>query len=302
MNIAFIGLGNMGSGMARNLLRAGHHLIVYNRSRDKAEPLAHAGAEVASAPAEACRHCDAVFTMLSDDRAVEEVVFGDGGFASTLARNAVHICTSTISIAFARQLAKRHEERGQHYLSAPVFGRPEAAENRKLVVVAAGERTVIERYHSLFDALSRHTFIAGSEPWHANAIKLCGNFMIATMMEAFGEAFANMRKAGVDHHLFLAVMNELFGSPVYANYGAVIADENFQPAAFTVRLGLKDIRLVMEAAEELGVPMPFASVVRDHLISGVAQGGGELDWSSIARVIARDAGLAVDQQQAAAQA
>jgi 3-hydroxyisobutyrate dehydrogenase-like beta-hydroxyacid dehydrogenase len=188
-------------------------------------------------------------------------------------------------------LTAEHAARGQGYLSAPVFGRPEAAEAKKLVVVAAGEAEWIERCRPVFDAVGRQTFVAGAEAWQANAVKLCGNFMLASLLESFGEAFATMRKAGVDVHLFLDTMNALFASPVYAGYGRIMADEKFEPAGFALKLGLKDVRLVLETAQECASPMPIASLVRDRLLSAVAQGQENLDWSSIARVIARNAGL-----------
>ena len=291
MKIGFIGLGKMGSGMARNLLRAGHELAVYNRSREKAEALARDGARVTTSPSEVCRGSEAVITMLSDDHAVAEVVFGKDGIAASLENGCVHISSSTISTAFARRLATEHGSKGQNFLSGPVFGRPDAAESKKLIVVAAGENKAIERCRPLFDAVGRRTFIVGSEPWQANAVKLGGNFMIASMLEAFGESFATMRKAGIDHHVFLDVVNELFGSPVYKNYGRIVADEEFDPAAFSLKLGRKDIRLVIETADALAAPMPLASLVRDHLLSGIAHGQADLDWSSLARVAARNAGL-----------
>jgi 3-hydroxyisobutyrate dehydrogenase-like beta-hydroxyacid dehydrogenase len=291
MKIGFIGLGRMGSGMVRNLLRAGHEVAVYNRSREKAEAMGREGVRVTNSPREVCRGSEAVITMLSDDHAVAEIVFGAEGIAAALESDCVHISSSTISVAFARRLATEHGGKGQEFLSAPVFGRPEAAESKKLIVVAAGEVKAIERCRVLFDAIGRRTFVVGSEPWQANVVKLGGNFMIASMLEAFGESFATMRKAGVDHHLFLDVINELFGSPVYKNYGRIVADEEFDPAAFSLKLGLKDIRLVIEAADELAAPMPLASLIRDHLLSGVAQGQADLDWSSLTRVVARNAGL-----------
>jgi 3-hydroxyisobutyrate dehydrogenase-like beta-hydroxyacid dehydrogenase len=291
MKIGFIGLGRMGSGMARNLLRAGHELAVYNRSREKAEALGREGARVANSPREVCRGSEGVITMLSDDHAVDEIVFRADGIASGMENGCVHISSSSISAAFARRLATEHGGKGQEFLSAPVFGRPEAAESKKLIVVAAGETNAVGRCRPLFDAIGRHTFVVGSEPWQANIVKLGGNFMIASMLEAFGESFATIRKAGIDHHLFLDVINELFGSPVYKNYGRIVANEEFDPAAFSLKLGLKDIRLVVEAADELAAPMPLASLIRDHLLSGMAHGQANLDWSSLARVVARNAGL-----------
>jgi 3-hydroxyisobutyrate dehydrogenase-like beta-hydroxyacid dehydrogenase len=291
MKLGFVGLGKMGSGIARNLLRAGHELTVYNRTKEKATAFAKDGAKVANSPAEAAREAEAVFTMLSDDHAVAEVVFGDTGVASGLRAGAAHISSSTISTGFAKRLTEEHSKRGQVYIGAPVFGRPEAAEAKKLIVVPAGPKGALERYRPLFDAIGRVTFIAGEEPWQANLVKLCGNFMIASMLEAFGESFATVRKAGVERKLFLDIISELFGSPVYKNYGAVIAEEKYQPAGFALKLGLKDIRQAIDAAQEIGASLPFASVIRDHLVSAMAHGQEEMDWASIARVALRAAAL-----------
>jgi 3-hydroxyisobutyrate dehydrogenase-like beta-hydroxyacid dehydrogenase len=291
MNIAYIGLGRMGAGIAANLLRAGYAVTVYNRSRGKTDALAAAGAKVASSVAEASANADVVITMLADDQATEHVTFGVGGIASALKPGAIHVANSTISTALARHLASEHAGRGQAYLSAPVFGRPEAAEAKKLVVAVAGSSELIAQCNPLFEAIGRRTFVVGSEPWQANALKLCGNFMIASMMEAFSEAFPAMRKAGVDHHLFLDVMNELFASPVYKNYGAAIANEAFEPVGFAMKLGLKDMRLVLQVAQEVAAPMPLASLLHDHFLAGVAQGKGETDWSAISQMAAQNAGL-----------
>ncbi|HYZ85965.1 MAG TPA: NAD(P)-dependent oxidoreductase [Bryobacteraceae bacterium] len=291
MKVGFIGLGKMGTGMVRSLLRAGHQVWVYNRTRDKAEALAKEGAQVAPSIAELCRASEAVFTMLSDDSAVENVVFSEGGLAASLAHGAVHISSSTISTAMARRLMAEHARRQQGFISATVFGRPDAAEAGKLLVVAGGPPDLVERLRPLFEAVGRQTLLAGGESWHANAVKLCGNFMIACVLEAIGEAMATLRKADVGPHRFLDVMNAFFGSPIYENYGRIISDERFEPAGFELRLGLKDIRLVLETAQECEAPMPMASLIRDHFLSAMALGQENLDWSSIAKVAARNAGL-----------
>jgi 3-hydroxyisobutyrate dehydrogenase-like beta-hydroxyacid dehydrogenase len=291
MKIGFIGLGHMGAGMARNLLRAGNEVRVYNRSRDKAEALAKDGASVADSPGNACFDAAAVFTMLADDSAVEHVVFGEQGVASALPKDAVHISSSTIGTALARRLAAEHSSRGQGYLSVPVFGRPEAAEGKKLLVIVAGNQDLVKRCGPLFDAIGRQTFVIGAEPWQANAVKLCGNFMIASMLEAFAEAFATLRKADVGSHAFLDIMSTLFGSPVYSNYGRLIADGKFEPVGFALKLGLKDVRLMLQTAEECAAPMPLASLIHDHLVSAMAHGQAEQDWASVAKVAARNAGL-----------
>ena len=286
----------MGAGMAHNLLRAGHKLAVYNRSRDKAEAFAaeasdKGGARIADSPADACRDAEAVLSMVSDDSALEHIVFGSEGILSASNGGLLHISHSTISTALARRLAAEHADHNQGYLSVPVFGRPDAAENKKLLVVAAGPSERIDRCLPLFDAVGRQTFVVGAEAWQANAVKLCGNFMIMSVIEAFGEAYATLRKAGVAPASFFEIMSTLFGSPVVTNYGRAIAEEKFEPAGFALRLGLKDMRLALATAQECRSPMPLASLVHDHLLSALAQGQGDSDWSSVARVSARNAGL-----------
>ena len=291
MKIGFVGLGKMGSAMAQNLLRAGHELSVYNRSRGKAEPLIQQGARVADSPADAARHSEAVFTMLPDDHAVEEVMFGHDGLLAGLDQGAAHVSSSTISINAARRFTEEHSQHGSRFVTAAVFGRPQAAEAKQLLVVTAGDQQTVERLGPAFDAIGRSTFVVGNEPWQANMFKLFGNFMIATVLETFGEAFAAIRSSGADHHQFLEIMGELFGSPVYKNYGKAIADENFSPAGFELKLGLKDVRLALEAAAEFNSPLPIGSLVRDHFLSALAHNQEKLDWSSIALVSARSAGL-----------
>ena len=291
MKIAFIGLGKMGTGMARNLLRAGHETAVYNRTREKAGSLASEGARVAASPADSCLGAEAVLTMLADDAALEQIVFADDGILSAMPENCVHVSHSTISAALARRLTQEHGSHGQGFLSVPVFGRPDAAGSGKLVVMPAGPPKYIERCRPLFEAIGRNTFVVGTEPWQANVAKVCGNFMIAAALESLAEAFATVRKAGIEPEAFLEPVNALFQSPVIAGYGKLIAREQFDPAGFALKLGLKDVRLTLAAAEECAAPMPMASVVHDHLLAALAQGQGELDWSSVALVAARNAGL-----------
>jgi 3-hydroxyisobutyrate dehydrogenase-like beta-hydroxyacid dehydrogenase len=291
MKIAFIGLGRMGVGMARNLIRAGHAVAAFNRTREKAEALAADGARVASSPADACQEAEVVMTMLADDHAVEQIVFGSDGIASAMEDDCIHVSHSTISTALARRLTAEHAQRYQGYLSVPVFGRPEHAEGKNLVVVAAGPSEQVDRCRPLFDAIGRLTFVIGTEPWQANVAKLCGNFMVISMIESLGEACATLRKAGIAPEAFLEIMNALMASPILALYGRIIALEQFEPAGFALKLGLKDVRLVLAAADECAAPMPLANIVHDHLLSALAQGQGEMDWSSMTRVIARNAGL-----------
>jgi 3-hydroxyisobutyrate dehydrogenase-like beta-hydroxyacid dehydrogenase len=291
MDVGFIGLGNMGQAMARNLLKAGHRVTVYNRSREKAEALAADGAKVAASPAEACRQ-PVVITMLADDAAVEALILGEGGGVSALGKDAVHVSMSTISVALSDRLAEAHGKSGQRYLAAPVLGRPEAAAAAKLFIVAAGAQSAVALCQPLFDVMGQRTFVLGDRPSSANLVKLSGNFLLASMIECLGEAFALTRKGGIDPHVYLEIITStLFSAPAYKTYGGLIANEQYEPAGFSIALGLKDIRLALTAADALAVPMPAASMVHDHLLGGLAQGAGASDWSALARLSARNAGL-----------
>ena len=275
--------------MARNLLRAGHQVTVYNRTRARAEPLRQDGAVLADSAADAARDAEAVITMLAEDQAVVQAA---QGFMETLARGGVHIGMSTISVACSKHLGEQHAARGQIYVAAPVFGRPEAAAAAKLWIVAAGPPESIARCQSVFDALGRGTSVVGADPWLANTVKVSGNFLIAAAIESLGEAFALVRKSGVDAGQFLEIVNNaLFNSPLYAGYGAAIAKEQFEPAGFKLRLGFKDLRLVQEAAEAAAVPMPLAGVLRDRFLAAMARGEADLDWAAMARIAAVQAGL-----------
>jgi 3-hydroxyisobutyrate dehydrogenase-like beta-hydroxyacid dehydrogenase len=291
MEIGFIGLGAMGEPMARNLLRAGHALKVYNRTRSRAEALAGHGATLVDTPAAACT-AGVVATMLADDRATEEVVFGGGGVLQGLPSGGVHVSHSTISTDLSRRLAEAHRQKGQSFVAAPVFGRPDAAQAARLVVVAAGPSEAVERCRPALEAIGRKLFVIGPEAPAAHTVKLAGNFLIVSMLETLGEAFALLRKSGVDPGMFLEILNgSLFQSPLYENYGKMVVEQRYEPPGFKLRLGLKDVRLVLAAADEAAAPMPLASLIHDNLLSGVAQGMGEHDWSAVARVAAQKAGL-----------
>jgi len=279
----------MGAPMARNLLRAGHLVTAYNRTRAHAEPLRADGATIADTPREALSGAEAVITMLADDHALEHVA---PAILEALAPGAIHVGMSTISVALSRRLTEQHAECAQTYIGAPVFGRPNAAAAAKLWIVVAGPAAEVNRSKPVFEALGRGYTIVGEEPWLANVVKLSGNFLIAAALESMGEAFALVRKSGVDARQFLDIVNTaLFNSALYANYGGAVAQENFDPPGFKLRLGFKDLRLVQEAAESAAVPMPFAGVLRDRFLTALAHGEGDLDWAAMARVAARQAGL-----------
>jgi 3-hydroxyisobutyrate dehydrogenase-like beta-hydroxyacid dehydrogenase len=291
MDVGFIGLGNMGTPMALNLIKAGHRVVVYNRTRSKAGALVAKGARIADRIADTCRG-DALITMLSDDAAVEGVIFGSDGALASLGRDAVHISTSTISVALSERLAAVHAKAGQGYVAAPVFGRPEAAAAAKLFIIAAGADATIARCSPLFYAMGQRTIVIGENPADANVAKLTGNFLIASVLESLGEAFALVRKSGIDSRRFLdSLTGTLFSAPVYQTYGSIIAEEKIPSGGFKMSLALKDLRLALAAADAKTVPMPIASLIRDHLLEGVAQGEGDSDWSGLARLSARSAGL-----------
>jgi 3-hydroxyisobutyrate dehydrogenase-like beta-hydroxyacid dehydrogenase len=292
MKVGFIGLGNMGSAIARNLIKAGHSLSVYNRTRSRAEEFKPLGATIAESPSAAAVGAEVLITMLADDRAVEGVIFAPGNALEALPDGAIHISMSTISVALSHRLAEAHSGKQQHYLAAPVFGRPDAAAAAKLFVVAAGPTKQVERCRPIFDAIGQKTFHPSEEAPAANAIKLSGNFLITAVIESLAEAFTFVRKFDVDPNSFLDVLTgSLFTAPVYRTYGNLIAAGKFEPAGFKLPLGLKDNRLLLAAAEQAAVPMPMASLIHDRFVAALAQGWAESDWAVIARLSSQNAGL-----------
>ncbi len=292
MKVGFIGLGHMGAGMAGNLLKAGHEVTVYNRTRSKAEALVRRGAKEAATIADACRG-DAVFTMLANDNAVEVVVFGEHGILESLPAGAIHISSSTISVGLAERLAAAHAGVRQGFVAAPVFGRPELAAAGKLYVLAAGEQAAVQMTAPLLDAIGQKTFVVSETPKAAYLVKLSGNFLIGSVIEALGEAIAFVGKGGLDARQYVDILTStLFGAPIYKTYGTLLADGEFEPAGFAAPLAQKDIRLVLAAAEDLRVPMPIASLLRDRFLTLLAHGGDRLDWTAIGALAAKDAGVA----------
>ncbi|MGE5246044.1 MAG: NAD(P)-dependent oxidoreductase [Betaproteobacteria bacterium] len=289
-HVGFIGLGNMGHGMAANLVRAGFDVTVWNRTASRADDLVAAGASRAATVADASR-AGVVITMVADDAALEQIVF-EGGLLEMLASGAIHVSMSTVSAALAERLTGDHARRDTVFVSAPVFGRPEAAAAAKLFVVAAGPAGALDTCQPLFDAMAQRTFRFGDRPQAANIVKLTGNFLIASVIESLGEAIALVRKSGIDPHQYVDLLtNTLFAAPIYRTYGGLIADQRYRPAGFRLPLGLKDVSLALDVARSAAVPMPLASLVRDHLIAGLAQGYEDADWSAVADVVARSAGL-----------
>ena len=290
MRVGFIGLGHMGAGMAANLLKAGHDVTVYNRTRPKVEALVAQGAKAAASVSDACSG-DAVITMLANDEAVESVVFDGGGIIDSLLAAAIHISSSTVSVALSERLAAAHAKAGQRFVAAPVFGRPDVAAAGQLFIVAAGAPDAVKAAAPLFDAIGKRTFVVSETPKAANLVKLSGNFLLASVIESLGEAMALTGKAGIDRRQYLDILTStLFDCPVYKTYGGLIADGQFEPAGFAAPLGHKDIRLTLAAAEDLRVPLPLASLLHDRFLTLLAHGGDKLDWSAIGGLAAQDAG------------
>jgi 3-hydroxyisobutyrate dehydrogenase-like beta-hydroxyacid dehydrogenase len=290
MKIGFIGLGGMGSGIAANILKAGHQLVAWNRSRGAVDALAAQGATPATSPEEALQ-ADALFSMLASDAAIREVGL-DGALLDHAAKELVHINMATVSVAFARELSEAHRARGLGYVAAPVFGRPEAAAAAKLNIVAAGSANDLARVRPLLEKLGAKFTVIGEDPPQANLFKIAGNFMIAAAIEAMGETAALLRKGGVEPKTFFDVMTSAnFACPIYQIYGKIIANEAFDEAGFKLRLGYKDAGLTLAAAKELEAPLPLASMVHDHFLAAMAAGWGDKDWASLALLAAQRAGL-----------
>jgi 3-hydroxyisobutyrate dehydrogenase-like beta-hydroxyacid dehydrogenase len=280
----------MGSAIALNLIKAGHDVVVWNRSADKAESLVAAGATLAATPAEAAAG-GIVMTMLADDKAVEAVAFGPDGILASPAQP-LHISLSTIGVAFAERLMAAHEEAGGSLVSAPVFGRPLAAAAAKLFIAAAGPADAIARAQPLFDAIGQKTFILGDSAPMANLMKLCGNFLIGSVIESLAEAMTLGQRGGIPKAKMLEVLTgSYFDAPIYRVYGEIIASDAYLPAGFTAPLGLKDMNLVSEAATDARVPMPVLAVIRNHILSLIAREGEEVDWAALARSVETEAGL-----------
>jgi 3-hydroxyisobutyrate dehydrogenase-like beta-hydroxyacid dehydrogenase len=282
----------MGEGIAERVLGAGHAVTVYNRTAAKADKLRGKGATVASSPAAAARDAEVVLTMLADDAAVEQVVFGPDGILGAMRAGAVHASSSTISVALAQRLAAAHREGKSRYVSAPVMGRPDAAAAGKLFVIVAGDDDAVQTAQPVFDAIGQRTYRMGTEPSVANLVKLSNNFLLASIIEASAEAFALVRKGGVDPLVYREMLTTSFlNVPIYHTYSDLVAREGDETVGFAAPLGLKDVRLALAAGDTLRVPMPFASTVRDAFITALARGYEHRDWSVLGRIAAENAGL-----------
>jgi 3-hydroxyisobutyrate dehydrogenase-like beta-hydroxyacid dehydrogenase len=288
MKVGFIGSGNMGAPMAMNILKDGHRLTVYNRTPGKARSLVEAGATLASSPLD-LGEVEVLVTVVSDGPAEEAMIF-DSGLIDRLPKNCVHMSSTTVGINTARKLATEHGKRGRIYVGAPVLGRAvDMAPAGKLFVIAAGAANGLSRCAPIFAVVGQRTFEFGADPVTAAAVKLAINFITIATIETMGEAFALTGQYGVAGSAFYEFMtNTLYPAPPYKSYGKLIEQNSFTPANFAVPLGLKDIKLALEAAEMVNLAMPVASVARDHLVQAIAQGYRDEDMAVIARVIANN--------------
>lgn len=292
MEIGFAGLGAMGTGIAANLIKAGHKVTVWNRTASKAASLVEAGATLAKTPREAASGKAAFYSVMADDPAQFAVTEGEEGILAGLPAHAIHIAVGTISVAAADRLAALHHAHGQRYVSAPVFGRPDAAAAGKLFIIAGGAPDALDEAGPLFSVTGQKVFRVSDTPSAANLVKLCGNFSILAAIETMAEAMSLAEKGGVPKAKLLEVFTgTLFDAPVYRNYGAMLAEDRYTPAGFKAPLALKDMRLAGESAEHHRVAMPLLGLLRDHLIETIAIEGEDADWSAIGKTVARHAGL-----------
>lgn len=284
MRIGFIGLGNLGSPIAENMLRKHQQLFVYNRTTSKARPLADMGATMCNSIKELCQAIDVVFTIVSDDAALNDITLGDDGIVQNLRAGAVHISISTILPATALQLAEEHKKNNSHYIAAPVMGRPEAARAQKLNFLVSGDKTIIETIKPLLkDAGGAGVWEFGNDVAAANVAKLCSNFLIVSAIESMAEGINLAKNSGLDAAAWMNMLTQtLFAAPIYVNYGNILLKEQFQPPGFALRLGLKDVNLVLEQSRIAKAEMPFGKLMQQRLGECVANGMGDYDWTAVA--------------------
>lgn len=290
MEVGFLGTGRMGKAMAANLLKAGHRVRAWDKSPEPLHELERAGADIAANAADAVRG-DAVISMLPNDAALREV-FLAGGLLKRARGGLVSVNMGTVSLDCVDELVAAHDEHKIPYVAATVFGRPDVAAAGKLAIMAAGDAAAIDRVQPLFDAMGQKTHRVGPEARHANIAKIAGNLMVASAIEAIAEAAALLRKYRMSAPDVLdIIITSLFNVPVYQGYGRAIGGQQYVPPGFDLVLGMKDVNLALKAGEQANVPLPFASVLRDAFLDAIANGDADKDWSAIARVAARKAGL-----------
>lgn len=292
MKIAFLGLGRMGQGMAHLLVNADYDINVFDIFPDQAKSLIEAGATFYDTVPKAIEGCDVCITMLPSDGAMNGLVFSNGGLLESMKEGMVHVVMGTHGIEMVRKLTKAHTDAGQIFVTAHVLGRPDLAAEGQLTIVPAGPADTVASLQPVFDVLGKQTFVAGTDPQSASAVKIANNFVLGCAIETMGEAFALVRKLGVDPAMFHKVLLDgLFGAPAYEVYGKIIVDEDYDSRGATAVIGLKDMNLALDAAEAAQMPLPSANPMRDRLLGAIAHGDSALDWAVVAREQARASGL-----------
>jgi len=284
MEIGFIGLGNLGIPIAENILQKNRRLFVYNRTASKAQPLVGKGATMCNSIKELSQKCDIVFSVVSDDAALNDITKGNNGIAQNLKQHGIHISVSTILPATARELTQVHKQFNNHYVASPVMGRPEAARAGKLNFLVSGEQAIIETIKPfLQQAGGMGIWEFGNETPAANVAKLCTNFLIVSAIESMAEGINLAKKSGVDSTSWINMITQtIFASPVYINYSNILLKEMFQPAGFALKLGLKDVNLVMKQSSDARAEMPIGKLMQQRLNESVQNGLGDYDWTAIA--------------------
>lgn len=290
--VGFVGLGAMGLPMARNLLKAGYGVRVFNRTVSRAEGLSTQGATVLTSPRAVAEQAPIVVSIMADDAALESVALGPNGILAGLTKDGIHVDMSTVSPDASKMLSQRYRERGVHYIAAPVFGRPEAAAAAKLWICPAGPSAVVERCRPLFNAMGQGVIVVGEDPHLANVLKLVGNFFVISAIETLSEALTLAEKSGLKADTVLEVVKALLPGPLFQGYGGRMARSEFVPPGFVLRLGLKDVGLMRKLAEQGSAPLPIADIMHEHLRAAAAKGRGELDWGAVITVVRELAGLA----------
>jgi len=280
--IGFVGLGTMGKPMARRLLQAGHEVTVWNRSRAAVEELATEGARPAAVIGEAFAQ-PIVLSILADDHSVREQIL-DSGLLETAACR-VHVNLATVSAGLASTAAKAHAGHDIGYVAAPVLGRAEVAAAGKLNILLSGPADAAETVRPVLDEMAARVWDFGEEPAQANVVKIAVNFLLGAAIEATAEATSLVESYGIQAASFVELIgHSLFPGPVYSGYGTLMAEQRYEPAGFTTRLGLKDTRLALSAAHQRDLALPTASLVQDALLQAMAQGATEWDWAALAEV------------------
>ena len=291
--IGFIGLGNMGINMAKLLTNAGYHLQVHNRTLSKADELNQAYITKCRTPAEAAAGVSIVITMLSEDNVVKETTAGKDGILETLAPGGVHISMSTISPETSDELAKLHSDKGSSYIASPVFGRPEAAAAKQLWICTSGSQQAKDIARPVLEKLGQGIVDFGEKVGSANVVKISGNFMILASLEMMSECFTLAEKYGLERNKVAEFFGStIFNAPLFKNYGKILANKQYEPVGFKAKLGLKDARLALKLSQLSETPMPLATLAHNRLLTAIAKGDGEKDWTqAFGKGVSDDAGI-----------